>query len=541
MLSGLKKGVKIFRTGFIVLTVYIIVIVLFFQIIHKNRVNLSTNIVEHNREKIYSMINNPKILSTEQGRLFSRLLRYSTCSLIGEACTDNPNDTDKYFSKSIIGSATQLLLYPYLNPPASGIQWVSNELANAGFIPHIMAAEGIGFASIKPLTAIWKALRDVSYMILVLVIMTIGFMIMFRTKINPQTVVSVENALPKIVMSLIYITFSFAIAGFFIDLMYLSIALIISIIGPSDPTNSLNVAELQNKYMTAGPGLIFGSLLNHNIGNIFWTLPNSLLNLVPTIGAIIRVIGSMISIYFLFPWIFRSPLLDGLLHLDAEVKAELVVGASVSGLLKLLKNSSIAVVAAALSLLLGPILIIPLLLGLVIFLTTVMLFFRIFFMLISAYIKLFLLIILSPLYLMLEAIPGQSTFISWIKNLLNELIVFPALIAIFLIASVVTQSAQSGVLLQPPFMVGINPESYTFIIGMWILFMTPDLIMLLQKIINPKPLPLEAGIGTFFGGASSGISGGLGEIQKYALIAPKIAPLRYIFNALGIKDRPSTP
>lgn len=49
---------------------------------------------------------------------------------------------------------------------------------------------------------------------------------MFRVKISPQTVITIQNLLPKIIFALILITFSYAIAGFLMDLMYVAFAVI---------------------------------------------------------------------------------------------------------------------------------------------------------------------------------------------------------------------------------------------------------------------------------------------------------------------------
>jgi hypothetical protein len=45
----------------------------------------------------------------------------------------------------------------------------------------------------------------------------IGFMIMFRTKLGSQTIVTVGNALPQIILGLILTTFSFSIVGLMLD------------------------------------------------------------------------------------------------------------------------------------------------------------------------------------------------------------------------------------------------------------------------------------------------------------------------------------
>jgi hypothetical protein len=195
-------------------------------------------------------------------------------------------------------------------------------------------------------------------------------------------------------------------------------------------------------------------------------------------------------------------------------------------------NNGLAGISFIASMILGPIFVIPVVLGLIILLTVLMLFFRILLLIFSSFIKLIMMIALAPLYLMLEAIPGQSTFTGWLKNIVSELSIYPVLVAISLIAILIADGAEAGTLLQPPFLTNIDPKSYANLISMWFLFVTPDLVGIVQKAINPKPLPLDAGLGTFFGGASSGISAGMGEMSKYAILAGSFRPLGAIMNLI---------
>ena len=65
---------------------------------------------------------------------------------------------------------------------------------------------------------IWKKVRDASFALAVVILIIIGFMIMFRVPINPRAVVTAQNALPRIVIALLLIFFSFAIAGLMVDI-----------------------------------------------------------------------------------------------------------------------------------------------------------------------------------------------------------------------------------------------------------------------------------------------------------------------------------
>jgi hypothetical protein len=59
----------------------------------------------------------------------------------------------------------------------------------------------------------------------------VGIMIMLRTKVNAQTIITIQSALPNLLITLILITFSYAIVGFMIDLMYFIIYFLVYLMG----------------------------------------------------------------------------------------------------------------------------------------------------------------------------------------------------------------------------------------------------------------------------------------------------------------------
>src|SRR5258708_166357 len=79
----------------------------------------------------------------------------------------------------------------------------------------------IGFTGLKPLLNIWASFRNITYLLFVVVFILVGIAIMLRVQIDPRTVMTIENQLPKILVGLILVTFSYAIAGLLIDLMWL--------------------------------------------------------------------------------------------------------------------------------------------------------------------------------------------------------------------------------------------------------------------------------------------------------------------------------
>jgi hypothetical protein len=515
-----------------IFVVYLFILAVFANVFKTNKANLhptkTATTITKQTDGIRAFITDKRLNSTKSGKLIITLYKGGVCSLIGEACYD---DLDKKNPANASMFIASIYAYPFLNPPASGVRSTIQTLAQAGFIPQSYAAEGVGFASIRPLMNVWKSMRDVAYLLLVLVIVTIGFMIMLRSKINPQTIVNVENSLPKIVMALVYITFSFAIAGFLIDLMYVSIVMIIGILGPSQTTRTTK--EFMTLFLQASPWTIFSILMNFDGGMIFYTLPNALLGILGgVVGGLLRVAILAVTAFLVNPYIGKF--LEWLEKIDFPIKAGVVfLDIGLGGLVQAIESIGAKGLSIILSIAVGFIISI-FLIGLVIMLTVIMLFFRIFMLLFSNYIKLLVLIVISPLYLLLEAIPGQSSFSGWIKNILELLVPYPVIIATFLIGTIIIEASTQGTLWTPPFLVIINAQYLSAIVGMWILFMIPDFVAIVQKAINPKPLPLDAGIGTFFGGAKTGVETGLGEASKYALLSDRIAPLKRVYEMFGM-------
>ena len=77
------------------------------------------------------------------------------------------------------------------------------------------------FGFLQPVQALWSVFRNISYIGFVIVFVIMGFMIMFRAHISPQAVATVQDSIPRIIIALVLVTFSYAIAGLLIDVMFL--------------------------------------------------------------------------------------------------------------------------------------------------------------------------------------------------------------------------------------------------------------------------------------------------------------------------------
>lgn len=131
---------------------------------------------------------------------------------------------------SILAGLTGTL---YSTQPASSVEYLADLGSNLGLVPAAYA-QGFGWHAFSPVLALWKTFRNIAYLAFIIIFVVIGFMIMFRKKIDPQTVISVQNALPKIIVTLILITFSYAIAGLIIDLGQLFTRIIANLLAGQD-------------------------------------------------------------------------------------------------------------------------------------------------------------------------------------------------------------------------------------------------------------------------------------------------------------------
>lgn len=524
MLNIFKKIFGIAKKAILVFVVFTAILTLFSYFINKDKIKFTVNPQTQLRKEIYKTINDKKLQSSQEGKMFIATYRLINCSFSGEACTDNPEDGDKNFDKSIFGFVSGLVAFPYSNPPASGVYWASSTLEKAGFIPKTYAAEGIGFAALEPFRKIWSAFRNFTFILLVLVIVVIGFMIMFRMKINAQTVISVENALPRIVIALILITFSYPIAGFMIDLMYVCFLLVISILSSVgiDQYTPANAFNLLNQYASAGPGKLFPM-------DYSWLgTGNYLLSILPfSIGQVIKWVLGFLAAVGLAKLTWDLPKTDKIIESLSNIGVEAFTVGFNLGKLPGLAGIAVFWYLVIFFSVIG----LPFIIGLLIALTILFMWFRLFFILLTTYIQILLLILFSPVILLFEAIPGRNAFSWWIKNVFANLLTFPFVLLIILVADLIIKiNFQAGIdkFWSPPFLYPLNQTAIAFLFGLGLYLTLPDLIKMMKEMLGVKPLPISIGLGTFFAGAGTAVGGGLGLLGQYGSLSMAFPGLKTI-------------
>jgi len=345
-----------------------------------------------------------------------------------------------------LGGISNLMAALYAHPPASSLDYLADLGKNLEIVKPVYAQSGIGFRGLRPILPLWKAFRDVAYLFFTIVFVIIGFALMFRVKLDPQTVIGIQNAIPRIIIALILVTFSYAIAGLLIDLIYVLIALVSVVLGS---TGLLNATKAQNVYLEASPLTLLGAFL-----------------------------------------------LRG--EKAAAAASQALDPAAYNDLFAILKSIPFFGDAMeAPSSLLSLILVIILLIA----------FFKVFLTLLFAYVRILIGIVFGPLQIMLGALPGQNSFMNWLSNLLSNIIVFPTVVTMFLLVDVILAATQNqkgnDYLWAPPFFqtAAFKPSSRILggLIAYGLFLLTPKVTEMIKAVFERKPFPYGTAIGEAFG------------------------------------------
>lgn len=342
----------------------------------------------------------------------------------------------------LVGSATNTIASLY-NPPASGIEYLAQMKDSFLGKPAYAQNGGVGFQGLQPILPIWKAFRNIVYILSSFIFIIIGIMIMLRVKVSPQAVISLQNAIPQLITALILVTFSYAIAGLIIDFMYVIQSLVIAIIFNGVGKN-LSDNLLQGLINTN-----FSHLSGFTFGEVFWLSVKNLPVLV------ISLIGGLIS--------------------------GVIIGIFTG-------NPLIGIAGGGLGVIVFTLLICIMIIVLIL---------KFLFGLIKCYISLILKIITAPLEIGMGAFPNSKMgFSSWIMDVIANISVFPISIIFIILVNVIAESS-SG--LWTPNIIGFAGATSAlmpFIIAMGGLMLLPKLPeMIPEFIFKLKPSPYGQAIG----------------------------------------------
>ncbi|MDH5533406.1 MAG: hypothetical protein OEX81_03200 [Candidatus Pacebacteria bacterium] len=337
--------------------------------------------------------------------------------------------------ESAINGAGDALSSLFKHSPASGETYVADLLQNMKIGPAEPAyaqVGGLGFAALEPVLYAWKAFRNIAYLFFIIITLIIGFMIMMRQKIGSQAAVTAQQAIPQIVIALITVTFSYAIAGFMIDMMYVFMFLLIGLFPDQTGTNPISKNLIQIGY----------EMFTNGIGTAFDAVQTFVAEQVDS-----EVVGFMTGLTF--------SIIIAIAYLFAVI--------------------------------------------------------QLFFELLKTYIAIVVSIVLSPLLLMMGALPGRSdVFGGWVKSLVGNLIAYPVVLLLVILQKLLTEgsAAQGGFL--PPFLMARGESGGIIaLMGLSIMLIAKDLVVQAKKSVNPKGGGIFEQFGTALSSAvSKGWKGG---------------------------------
>ena len=537
---GLKRYLLTARKIFFVGMTLLAVMYLFFALVKvdnkRNAVGPTPAQIEEARRlrlyEVYDVKNDPK--DDEEGVLVRDLSRSFLCSTTGELCTANPAEAHLYKEQSLSYKASSLIAEPLRNPPSSFYYWAQGTLQNAGFVPKTFA-QGIGFAALTSFQPIWKVFRNLAYLVIVVVIMVVGFMVMFKVGGGGKNAVTLESALPKLVIALLAISMSYALAGLLIDVMYISVALIINLLGPVSGMDPATQTKMMGGVMTGSPTDLFFMLMG-NIGQSdgnYYNLAGSLYSLVPSyMQAVINTVMNNFVIGFLGEWKTSKSAVLSPPELGTGNSAKRIstfVGRALVGTVKNItyikekilnqvasKGASavpVSTIAMIGYLILGYIVgaligtvMVKVAIMFILILGMIVIFFRLFFMLIMNYVDIILSILVAPITLMLEAIPGQNAFVNWIKGLAVHLGVYPIVLVVIMIARAIMNAGDTiSPMWSPPFVNNLTDQtSLQTLVSAVLIFSLPNIIKTYKQKLKPASVTdsMGIGLGSLFVGAS---------------------------------------
>lgn len=487
----------------------------------------------------------PQNLHTWTQTVFIEVLSAGICQIAGIDLT-NPNQqclgVDQKSGKIVFvhptaasgGGAigvTSYMIGQLFNPPVHTTDYFTYLGSNFG-VAKKAYAQSAGLDQLSPLFNLWTVFRNIVYLAFVVVFVVIGLTIMLRIKIDPRTVMSIENQIPKIIIGIVLVTFSIAIAGLLIDLMYVSMYLIFNTIASVPDTakniSSLNPALLQGKTTLdlannlAGDGKLGiadiakkiadagKAIFNTSLGvescpkgfkdffclvndinplNFVFDLSKSPINIIYDIGSFVvsavaffRVMSMQVGT--------GVPILDGVITIIGKTATAVTVAGTAWATTQLLLREVL------------PILII----WVIVFVAMLWAMIRLGFELLKAYIFILLDIVLAPFWIVAGLFPGSPIgFGGWLKSIISNLSAFPVTLGMFLLGNVFINEFNKvqGIGFFTPPLVG-NPTGgdaspLAALIGIGVILMTPQVVVMMKELLKSPQLKYTAAIGQAVG------------------------------------------
>ncbi|MCC7304615.1 hypothetical protein IT418_04365 [bacterium] len=276
---------------------------------------------------------------------------------------------------------------------------------------------------------LWGVSFTISMMLVVLVLLVSGFMIMFRSKIGGQTIVTVSMALQNVILSSVMSLASFAIGVFFVNLskalMFVIATMFATFLWP-------NLSGGDNWIMR-----LFGKVAGENFGITYLNDPFGLF------AKIILLLMAGDKTYYSPISIFGTSLAsgDGVLKSGVEALFNGAVGL-VFDAANIVTNGIFGLIALTVRLLIASVILVACL--------------RIWFAVIKTYVDMAIDVVVAPILFIVSAIPSKGTVVKdWLTRMLRNSLTVPIMFAmvnatIYIVLKTAIAGAGEGGILSSP-------------------------------------------------------------------------------------------
>lgn len=340
-------------------------------------------------------------------------------------------------SGGLLGTTGSLLAALYMNPPVRTADYLASLGQGLGIVKeaHAQGVFGSGQAVLSPVLALWQVSRNIAYLAMIIIFVIIGLMVMFRQRINPQTVITAQAALPGLVIGLILITFSYFFAALLTDTAFIGTNILGYYFSAAQPPTTTPPPPLAEKAAAENVLSIMSKFLNGIdkgqfsgiVEDVYRNLEEPALGFVKTGAALIAYqygsfVGPAIGSVVGGATCLLAPDASLLTKLGAPLCAAIgqAFGSVATG----------TIGAAAVTIAPGPVIgtaIWAIFMAIILYTM-----FRLLLRLINNFLSIIFLVISAPFHFLAASIPGrQGIATAWILNMLCNVLAFPAVMGVF--------------------------------------------------------------------------------------------------------------
>lgn len=318
-------------------------------------------------------------------------------------------------SGGALEATTSLIGALYANPPVRTADYLASVGTGLGIVKEANAqVVGSGAQVLSPILTLWQVSRNIAYLIMIIIFVIIGLMVMFRNRINPQTVITAQAALPGLVIGLILVTFSYFLAGLISDTAFIGTNVVgyyfAAAQGPTaladtDRTNLVQKMSKESSLSIFGKftGIVDAGAVGKFVDTIWQYLDG---------GA--KTVVTALAVFITAQTVTQSTDFLKLIPKYGEA-----VQAGIVGLTAIFATASpSSVIGPAVSFIASLVLLYTML--------------RLLIRLVNSYLTIIFLTFTAPFQFLAAALPGrQGIATDWILNILGNILAFPAVLAVF--------------------------------------------------------------------------------------------------------------